>query len=264
MYVYRLQTPLCCAAGTCIHIIGCLGFKPHICLTRLVAHLTCTSSIISHFCISLSIGLGDGASKFLKMSNGKQSRPFSWRRSIFRQKNKAISEENTHHSSNATQSIEEPPIKVAQTIKQFDLTVSSQSPNLRPTSGVGDGPAESPGTTATESDLWSRAYQELDEKSRKWISDTSELKPENGKQWTTDLITLVREREEAYKDSSPKLKIGDREIIWRDYANKTVTWLVTIGDIAVNFAPVPSPIIRSSLKVFMKVCSCSISNDILL
>jgi hypothetical protein len=97
-------------------------------------------------------------------------------------------------------------------------------------------------------------------KLRNWILGTSELKPGSGKQWTEDLITLVREREEEYKGSTPKLKIGNREIIWRDYANKTVTWLVTIGDIAVNFAPAPSPIIWSALKVFMKVSSCAISN----
>ncbi|KAM6484265.1 hypothetical protein HDV62DRAFT_389352 [Trichoderma sp. SZMC 28011] len=103
-----------------------------------------------------------------------------------------------------------------------------------------------------ESDLWFWAYQKLDEKSQKWILGTSEPKPESGKQWTMDLITLVREREEAYKDSTPKLKVGSHEIIWRDYANKTVTWLMTIGEIAANFTLAPSPIIWSTLKVFMK------------
>ncbi|KAK4059664.1 hypothetical protein Trihar35433_10711 [Trichoderma harzianum] len=103
-----------------------------------------------------------------------------------------------------------------------------------------------------ESDLWFWAYQKLDEKSQKWILGTSEPKPESGKQWTMDLITLVREREEAYKDSTPKLKVGSHEIIWRDYANKTVTWLITIGEIAANFTLAPSPIIWSALKVFVK------------
>ncbi|KAJ4855435.1 ankyrin repeats (3 copies) domain-containing protein [Trichoderma breve] len=173
-------------------------------------------------------------------------------RSFFRRKKEPSSQENIHQSKNAIQNKEEPPIKGAQTTEQSDLTGSSQPPSLRPTSSVGDGPAESPDIAILGFDLWSRAYQALDEKSRKWILGTSELKPGTGKQWTADLITLVRERERSYKDSTPKLKIGDREIIWRDYANKTVMWLVTIGDIAVNFAPAPSPIIWSALKVFMK------------
>ncbi|PTB48146.1 hypothetical protein M431DRAFT_100631 [Trichoderma harzianum CBS 226.95] len=185
------------------------------------------------------------------MGDGKQPKS-SRLRSLFRRKKEPSSQENIHQSSNATLNIEEPPIKGAETIEQSDLTDSSQPPNLRPTSSVGDRPAKSSDTAASESDLWSRAYQELDENSRNWILGTSELKPGSGKQWTEDLITLVREREEEYKGSTPKLKIGNREIIWRDYANKTVTWLVTIGDIAVNFAPAPSPIIWSALKVFMK------------
>ncbi|OPB46596.1 ankyrin repeat protein [Trichoderma guizhouense] len=167
-------------------------------------------------------------------------------------KKKSNSQENIHQSNNATPDIEESPMNDGQTIEQSDLTGLSQSPNLRPTSSLGDRPAKSPDTTAPEADLWSQAYQELDERSRKWIQGTSELKPESGKQWTTDLIKIVQKREEEYKNSTPKLHIGGREIMWRDYANKTVTWLVTIGDIAVNFAPAPSPIIWSALKVFMK------------
>ncbi|KAL6695211.1 hypothetical protein J3F84DRAFT_400068 [Trichoderma pleuroticola] len=190
------------------------------------------------------------------MGNRKQSKQqkhrFTEWLSRRRKENKANSQENIHQSNNPTPKLEEPPIKGAQTTEQSDLTDSSQPPNPRPTSSIGDRPAESSETTAPESDLWSRAYQELDENSRKWILGTSELKRGSGKQWTADLITVVREREEEYKGSTPKLKIGDREIIWRDYANKTVTWLVTIGDIAVNLAPAPSPIIWSALKVFMK------------
>ncbi|KAL7959098.1 hypothetical protein V8C34DRAFT_280894 [Trichoderma compactum] len=185
------------------------------------------------------------------MGDGKQAKP-SRLCSIFRRKKEPSSQESIHRSNNATPNMQKPPIKGTQTIEQSDLTGSSQPPNLRPTTSAGDRPVESSTTTAPASDLWSRAYQELEENSRNWILGTSELKPGSGKQWTADLITLVREREDEYKGSTPKLKIGDREIIWRDYANKTVTWLVTIGDIVVNFAPAPSPIIWSALKVFMK------------
>ncbi|EHK17750.1 ankyrin repeat protein, partial [Trichoderma virens Gv29-8] len=101
-------------------------------------------------------------------------------------------------------------------------------------------------------DLWYQAFQELDEKTREWIRDPSESKAENVRQWVTDLVTLIQEREEEYNDSSPKLNVRGCEIIWRDYASKAETLLATIGDIAVNFAFSLSTIICSALGKLMK------------
>lgn len=104
---------------------------------------------------------------------------------------------------------------------------------------------------STTSDLWSRAYQELDEKTKKWIAEAS--KKDGGEEQAQDLIKIVREREAVYKDATPKLKIGDKEILWRDYANNVVAWVTTIGDISINFAPAPSPVVWSAVKVLLKV-----------
>lgn len=179
--------------------------------------------------------------------------------SCFRRKKKVKPQKDTYPSINTPPEAETSPTQSAPDVEASEAPASplqslprDSVSTPKPTTSVGDESVEPPGITALDSDLWLRAYQALDEKSQEWIPVTSELEPENGKQWPTDLITLVRKREEEYKGSTPKLKIGDREIIWRDYANKTVTWLVTIGDIAVNFAPAPSPIIWSALKVFMK------------
>lgn len=102
-----------------------------------------------------------------------------------------------------------------------------------------------------ESDLWSRAYQNLDEKTKKWIKDASEK--ESGDARSQELITLVREREQKYKDETPKLRIGHYEVRWRDYANRVVTLVTIIGNISISFAPAPSPVVWPALKVLLKV-----------
>lgn len=104
---------------------------------------------------------------------------------------------------------------------------------------------------SVEPDLWSRAYQKLDGKTKKWIENASQK--ESGEEKAQDLIEIVREREEVYKDATPKLKVGDREIVWRDYANKVVAWVTAIGDISINFAPAPSSVVWSAVKVLLKV-----------
>ncbi|EHK47119.1 hypothetical protein TRIATDRAFT_317064 [Trichoderma atroviride IMI 206040] len=116
---------------------------------------------------------------------------------------------------------------------------------------------ETPAESRTEiidesvgSDLWSRAYQKLDRKTKNWIADAS--KKDSGEEKAQDLIKIIREREEVYKDATPKLKIGDQEILWRDYASRVVAWVTTIGDISINFAPAPSPVVWSAVKVLLK------------
>lgn len=102
-----------------------------------------------------------------------------------------------------------------------------------------------------EPDLWSRAYRKLDKKTKEWIEDASEK--ESGEEKAQDLIKIVREREEKYKDGTPKLRVGDQEIIWRNYANRVVAWATAIGDISTNFAPAPSSVVWSAVKVLLKV-----------
>lgn len=104
---------------------------------------------------------------------------------------------------------------------------------------------------SVKSDLWSRAYQKLDGEAKKWTGDTAQNGGGEGR--TQDLIKIVREREEEYKDGTPKLRVGDKEILWRDYANGVVAWVTAIGDISISFAPAPSTVIWSALKVLLKV-----------
>ncbi|KAK1246095.1 hypothetical protein MKX07_005164 [Trichoderma sp. CBMAI-0711] len=95
-----------------------------------------------------------------------------------------------------------------------------------------------------DSDLWSQAYQNLDDKTKKWIGDACKNASDSGEQRAQDLVTLVRKREEEYKRETPKLKVGGYEIIWRDYADRVVMWVTMIGDIlSVGSAPAPSPVL---------------------
>ncbi|TFB02747.1 Ankyrin-3 [Trichoderma ghanense] len=100
-----------------------------------------------------------------------------------------------------------------------------------------------------DSGLWSRAYQDLDGKTKEWIDAANQ---NHGEERIQDLATLVKKREEKYKEETPKLRVGAYEVIWRDYAKRVVMWVTTIGDIATGFAPAPIPVVWSALEVLLK------------
>lgn len=131
--------------------------------------------------------------------------------------------------------------------------LSSASVEDKPTSLVcASGQVSATGDCpATTLDLWQEAYNEVDEKTRKWISDIPSVT--NAKDPTRELVELVRCREEKYKEETLKLKVGDREILWRDYANRVVSVVTAIGDFAISFAPAPSSTVWSAVKVLLAV-----------
>ncbi|KAH8722233.1 hypothetical protein BGZ61DRAFT_416922 [Ilyonectria robusta] len=110
------------------------------------------------------------------------------------------------------------------------------------------------GSTLTQStvepDLWLEAYQKADERTRKWIGKLSPSHDDAAH--VKELVALVRKREQEYKNTTPKIKVGDREIIWRDHADRVVAWMTAIGDIAVQFAPAPCSAIWAALKVLLE------------
>lgn len=142
-------------------------------------------------------------------------------------------------------------------VTKTDAATSTPStPSINAAGGIGATdtiiqiPTDPTGEGA-ESDLWLRAYQKLDDSTKKWIEDYSNK--DSGEDNAQALIADVRKREKEYKDGTPKLKVGDQEILWRDYANKVVAWITAIGDISISFAPAPSSIVWSAVKVLLKV-----------
>ncbi|KAL7811590.1 hypothetical protein V8C26DRAFT_408415 [Trichoderma gracile] len=126
-----------------------------------------------------------------------------------------------------------------------NVAVSPPAASQEPIAAIHHEPLES-----LDSNLWSRAYRGLDDKTRKWIDEASADKC--GEEKTQDLVKIVKEREAEYKSASPKLKIGGFEIKWRDYAGGVVRWVTEIGDITMAFAPAQSPVIWSALKILLK------------
>ncbi|OHE99342.1 hypothetical protein CORC01_05383 [Colletotrichum orchidophilum] len=102
---------------------------------------------------------------------------------------------------------------------------------------------------ATILDLWKEAYEKVDVKTRNWIDS---LPPADVKDPATELVELVRSCEKIHDEESFKLKVGDREILWRDYAKRVVSVVTAIGDIAVSFTPAPSTAVWSAVKVLLK------------
>jgi hypothetical protein len=68
-----------------------------------------------------------------------------------------------------------------------------------------------------------------------------------------DLIGVVNKRQEECEKKFWKVKVGDEEIVLRNYTGKIVDWLEKAGDIAVQFAPpqaaIPWAVIKSAMQV---------------
>ncbi|KAK0378340.1 hypothetical protein CLIM01_04306 [Colletotrichum limetticola] len=99
-------------------------------------------------------------------------------------------------------------------------------------------------------DLWHEALNNTHQDTKSWMgkfgvdrSSTIQVQ---------ELTTLVRQSEETYQDASSGLKIGERNILWRDYANRVVAWVTMIGDISVPFAPAPVSPVWSTLRVLLQ------------
>ncbi|KAI1828523.1 hypothetical protein F4861DRAFT_544755 [Xylaria intraflava] len=101
-----------------------------------------------------------------------------------------------------------------------------------------------------ENDLWRRALEKIDEGAKKQIS--GEFDQSGDENPVTSLIRIVQDQEARFTEKSAKIKVGEREIIWRDYAARVTDGLTVLGDVAIHFAPGPSSIIWSALKVLLK------------
>ncbi|KAF4974625.1 hypothetical protein FZEAL_8484 [Fusarium zealandicum] len=83
------------------------------------------------------------------------------------------------------------------------------------------------------------------------VAEDCSVSATDGQAQTESLWTLAFEEDE-YKDTTPKCTIGDRQVIWRDYADRVVTSVIAIGDVGVAFAPSPSAPIWGAIKVLLK------------
>ncbi|KXH41389.1 hypothetical protein CNYM01_04046 [Colletotrichum nymphaeae SA-01] len=124
---------------------------------------------------------------------------------------------------------------------------NADDPSLLPASNV-PGPPAMNGSTPTI-DLWQEACKKVDVKTQAWIASLPP--PDNAQDPASELAEFVRASEQKHKQESLKIKSGDREILWRDYANKVIPVVTAIGNIAINFAPAPSNVVWSAIKVLL-------------
>ncbi|KAK1448166.1 hypothetical protein CCUS01_11910 [Colletotrichum cuscutae] len=135
---------------------------------------------------------------------------------------------DSKHSRESTEAHVEAPSSDAQLVKYQPIIVTESAPV----------------------DLWHEALNKTHQDTKSWmgkfgIDRSSTIQVQ-------ELTTLVRQSEEIYQDASSGLKIGERNILWRDYANRVVAWVTMIGDISVPFAPAPASPVWSALRVLLQ------------
>lgn len=106
--------------------------------------------------------------------------------------------------------------------------------------------------SGTQVDLWQEAYDAAEEDTRAWIDESLPDRPENTNPFP-ELVDLVCRSEEKHEEKAWQFEHGGRPIFLRDYTNKVSSCLTAIGDLAIHFAPAPSPIIWNAVKVLLKV-----------
>ncbi|KAI0860616.1 hypothetical protein F4860DRAFT_199063 [Xylaria cubensis] len=125
------------------------------------------------------------------------------------------------------------PSDTLDTLDNSTLSVENEKPNFK-----------------EENDLWQEAFEEIDLVAKQQINEN--FSQSGNESPVESLIRLVRDQEARFRESSAKIKVGERVIIWRDYAARVVDGLTVLGDTAIQFAPAPSSIVWSALKVLLK------------
>ncbi|OGE49252.1 hypothetical protein PENARI_c022G06687 [Penicillium arizonense] len=106
-------------------------------------------------------------------------------------------------------------------------------------------------------DLWVEALNSLPESKQETLKkmgfnkDTAQSVSVESS--INDLVGVVNKRQEECEKKFWKVKVGDEEIVLRNYTNKIVDWLEKAGDIAVQFAPpqaaIPWAVIKSVMQI---------------
>lgn len=115
---------------------------------------------------------------------------------------------------------------------------------------------ETPETPAPLLNLWNKVFEGVNEETKKWIqthhlSSTEQSQPESQ---IKGLMTLLESKTLAEDKETPfSMVIGNHKIIFREYIPGVVASFVTMGDIAMNFAPPSANAPWAAAKVLLKV-----------
>ncbi|KKP07062.1 hypothetical protein THAR02_00821 [Trichoderma harzianum] len=115
--------------------------------------------------------------------------------------------------------------------------------------------------SSERSSLWEKAYNAATPTTKKWIDGFSKpngiLKSAESTQME-ELIEIVRDMEKrhqdhAFQDHTLQIRIRGKQIRWKDYAPRVISFIKAIGDIAIQFAPASSGIIWPALKTVLQM-----------
>jgi hypothetical protein len=111
-----------------------------------------------------------------------------------------------------------------------------------------------PPSVSFKSDLWQEAFDKLPQSAQKQIKQiraqtSSQSMPEQ----IMEVLAIIKGKQEECEKKFWRMNFQDNEFALRDYAVTVVTWLQTIGDFAVKFAPPPGLTVWSIVKAVMQV-----------
>ncbi|KAK4062672.1 uncharacterized protein Triagg1_9790 [Trichoderma aggressivum f. europaeum] len=106
------------------------------------------------------------------------------------------------------------------------------------------------------SSLWEKAYNAATPNTKKWIdgllkSNVTWMSAKSTQ--TEELIEVVREIETRHQGHALRIPVGGKQILWKDYAPRVISFIKVIGSITIQLAPAPSDIIWSALKTVLQM-----------
>jgi hypothetical protein len=104
-------------------------------------------------------------------------------------------------------------------------------------------------------DRWQEAFTCLPDDTQKILKEMgfNEAKSANATSSIDDLITTVNQKQEECEGKFWKVRIGGKDIVFRDYTTNIVGWLEKAGDVAIQFAPPQASLPWDMIKSLMKV-----------
>ncbi|AEO64672.1 uncharacterized protein THITE_74764 [Thermothielavioides terrestris NRRL 8126] len=115
-----------------------------------------------------------------------------------------------------------------------------------------DAPERAIPSLLAKRDLWLEAFEKLPKDTQRQLQrDNATQGPHN--QQIQELLNLVKKKQEECERKFWRLRVGDHEIVLRDYAATIVGCWQKIGDIAIQFAPPQASIPWSAVKALLQI-----------
>jgi hypothetical protein len=99
-------------------------------------------------------------------------------------------------------------------------------------------------------DLWRDAFDKLPKGTQQEIK----IDQKSQREHIHELLEVARAKQKECENKFWQFRVGDHEIVIRDYAVRIVDCLQKVGDIAIQFAPPQASVPWSMVKMVLQVC----------